>query len=90
MCTFKIKENSVLTPPWLTLADNDGSHNLLSELGLTLLYGGNNEVTGSSSREAIEATLVAFDGNDVKVLCTRVIAAVDDGCKGKGWEEKGC
>ena len=45
-----------------------GKLTLLSQFGLTLLDGGNDHVTGSSSRESVKTTLDTTDGNDVKVL----------------------
>lgn len=51
--TFEVKENTVLPSPWFTLTNNNGSHDFLSELRLTFLDGGNDQVTGSGSGEAV-------------------------------------
>ena len=43
--TFEGHEDAVLSAPWLALADDDGGHNLLPEIGLPLLDGGHDHVS---------------------------------------------
>ncbi|GER24957.1 Initiation-specific alpha-1,6-mannosyltransferase [Striga asiatica] len=69
-------KNPVLSAPGLTLADNDGGHDLLTEIGLTLLHGGHHHVTNASGRKPVEATLDPLHRNDVEVLRTGVVGAV--------------
>jgi len=54
---------------------------LLAELRLALLDGSDDHVTNASSRETVEGATVTLDGNDVEVLSTGVVSAVDD-CTG--------
>jgi hypothetical protein len=74
---LKTDEDTVLTAPRLALTDDDGGSDLLAELRLALLDSGENHVTDSSLGVAVEATTVASDGNDVEVLSTGVVGAVD-------------
>lgn len=64
---------------------------LLSELGLTLLDGSDNHVTGGGGRETVETSTNAVDGNNEKVLGTGVVGAVHDGTdwQGQGHAELG-
>lgn len=61
---------------------------LLAELGLTLLHGGHEHISrayavsrssepSTASRESVQTSTPASDGNDVQILGTRVISAVD-------------
>ena len=61
---------------------------LLAELGLTLLHGGHEHISrayavsrssepSTASRESVKTSTPASDGNDVQILGTRVISAVD-------------
>jgi len=74
---FKVKEDTLFAAPRFALANNDGAHDLLAKLRLTFFNGAHNEIAHSSSGERVEAALHALDGNDVDVLCARVIAAID-------------
>lgn len=76
---LKVEENTVLSSPRLGLTDNNSRHDLLAELGLTLLDGSHNHVTSTSGRETVETSTEALDGDDVQVAGTRVVAAVDNG-----------
>lgn len=64
---------------------------LLSELGLTLLDGSDNHVTGGGGGETVKTSTNAVDGNDEKVLGTGVVGAVHDGTdwQGQGHSELG-
>jgi hypothetical protein len=76
---LEVEENTVGPPPGLALADNDGGHDLLPELRLSLLDGGHDHVTGTTSGQAVKARTDTLDGDDVQVAGTRVVAAVHDG-----------
>ena len=56
---------------------------LLPELGLTLLDGGHHHVAGGGSGQPVEAGTDALDGDDVQVLGTGVVGAVDHGADGQ-------
>ena len=76
---LKVEEDTVTSPPGLALADNDGGHDLLPELRLSLLDGGHDHVTGTTSGQAVKTRTDTLDGDDVQVAGTRVVAAVHDG-----------
>ena len=63
---LEVDEQTLVTSPLLSLADDDGGHDLLTELGLAFLDGGENHVTGARLRETIEAGAPAVHGDDVK------------------------
>lgn len=75
---LEVDVDASLAAPGLALADDDSRHDLLAKLGLALLHGGHDHVTDTSRREAVEAAANALDGDDVQVLGTRVVTAVDD------------
>lgn len=52
---------------------------LLSQLGLSLLDGGDNHVTGSSSWQSVQSRTNTVNGNDEQVLGARVVGAVHHG-----------
>ena len=76
MVTFEVHVDSVLAAPRLALADDDGGHDLLPEVGLPLLDGGHDHVADAGGRQAVEPALDALDGDDVEVLGARVVGAV--------------
>ena len=80
---FEVEDDTVLTAPRLTLANDDARHNLLAEVGVTLLDGAHGDITDSGSGETVEAATVAPGGDEVEVLSTSVVTAVDDGTDGK-------
>jgi hypothetical protein len=80
---LKVEENTVSTAPGLTLTDDNSSHNLLSQLGLTLLDGSDNHVTTTSSGKSVQTTLDVTNSNNVQVLGTRVIGTIHDGTNGQ-------
>ncbi len=59
---------------------------LLTELGLTLLDGSDNHVTGGGGRETVKTGTDAVDGDDEEVLGARVVGAVHDGTD---WQSQG-
>lgn len=75
---LEVKEDTVASPPGLALADNDGGHNLLSELRLSLLDGGHDHVTDTTGGQTVEARTNTLDGDDVEVTGAGVVAAVHD------------
>ena len=76
MVTFEVHVDTVLAAPRLALADDDGGHDLLPEVGLPLLDGGHDHVADAGGRQAVEPALDALDGDDVEVLGARVVGAV--------------
>lgn len=52
---------------------------LLSELGLSLLDGGNNHVTSSGGWQSVQSRTDTVHSNDEQVLGTRVVGAVHHG-----------
>ena len=81
---FEVEDDTVLAAVALTLADDDARHDLLAEVGVTLLDGAHADITDSGGGEAVEAATVAPSGDEVEVLSTGVIGAVDDGTDGEG------
>ena len=81
--TFEVEEVALSSSDGLLLADDDGGHDLLSELGLTLLDGSEEHVTNGGDGEPIEASASAADGNHVKVLGSCVVSAVHDASDGQ-------
>jgi hypothetical protein len=81
--TFEVHVDSVLAAPQLALADDDGGHDLLPEVGLTLLDGGHDHVADAGGRQAVEPTLDALDGDDVEVLGACIVRAVHGRCDGE-------
>ena len=72
-----------VTKSHLALADDNGGHHLLAELGLALLDGGHDHVAGGGLRVAVEAATDVANGDDVEVLGASVVSTVDDGGRGK-------
>lgn len=76
---LEVQVDTVGATPGLALADDNGGHDLLAELGLSLLDGGHDHVTDTGSGETVEAGTDTSDGNDVQVAGTGVVAAVHHG-----------
>ena len=51
---------------------------LLAKLGLALLASRHHHVADSRARHLIQATLDALHGDNVQVLCARIVSAVHD------------
>ena len=81
--TFEVHVDTILAAPGLALADDDGGHDLLPEVELTLFDGGHDHVADAGGRQAVEPTLDALDGDDVEVLGARVVRAVHGRCHGE-------
>jgi hypothetical protein len=69
-----------MTPasPGLSLSDDDGRGDLLTEFGLTLLAGGNNHITNGSRGKTVKTTTNASDGDNIQILTSSVVGAVHD------------
>ncbi|KAL4875955.1 hypothetical protein BJY04DRAFT_210952 [Aspergillus karnatakaensis] len=76
---LEVEVDAVGTAPGLALADNDSGHDLLTELGLSLLDGGHDHVSDTGGGEAVETRTNALDGDDVQVAGSGVVAAVEHG-----------
>jgi hypothetical protein len=77
------ENGTVLAAPRLALADDGAHEDLLAKLWLTLLHGAHHEVTETRGGETVKTTVVVLDGDDVEVLSTGVVSAVDDGSDGE-------
>jgi hypothetical protein len=80
---LEVEEETFSAAEGLALADNDGGHHLLTELGLTLLHGGEEHITDGTGGEAVEAGTESGDGDHVQVLGASVVSAIHDGCHGE-------
>ena len=80
---LEVNKDSLLPAETLALADNDGGHDLLPQLGLSLLHGSHNHVAGTGLRVPVKAPTGVTDSDDVEVLSSGVVGAVDDGSSGK-------
>ena len=80
---LKVDEAAVHTPPRLALADDDCGVDLLAQLGLALLAGGEHHVADARGGEAVEAALDVLDGDEGEGLGACVVGAVDGGRNGK-------
>ena len=81
---FEVEDDTVLAAVALALTDDDARHDLLAESRVTLLDGAHANITDGGGRETVEATTVSPGGDEVEVLSTSVVAAVDDGTDGEG------
>ena len=80
---LKVDEAAVHTSPGLALADDDCGVDLLAELGLALLAGGEHHVADTRGGETVEAALDVLDSDEGEGLGTSVVGAVDGGRNGK-------
>jgi len=60
----------------LSLSDDNARQHLLSEFGLTLLDGSEEQFTDGTLRESVQSGTDHSDGDDVQVLGTSVVSAV--------------
>ena len=65
---LEVDHNAIGTAPLLTLTDDAGEMDFLTELGLTFLDSCEDEITGGGLGEAVQAGSPSLDGHDVKVL----------------------
>jgi hypothetical protein len=70
----------------LSLSDEDGGEDLLTEIGLTPPDGSEEHVTDRAAGEAVQAAASGGHGNNEKGLGSGVISAVNN-CS--GWETRG-
>lgn len=80
---LEVDEGAVLASVGLALADDDGGHDLLPELGLSLLHGGHEHVPDGGCWEAVQAPADPVDGDHEEILGPRVVRAVHDGADGE-------
>lgn len=64
---LEVEEDTVPTAPGLALTADNGGHNLLTELRLSLLDRSHNHVTGGGGGETVKTSTEANDGDDVEV-----------------------
>ena len=76
---LEVQEDTVCSPPRLALADDNSGHDLLPQLGLSLLDGRHDHVASTTSRQTVQARTDTLDGDDVEVTSAGVVAAVHDG-----------
>jgi hypothetical protein len=76
---LEVEEDTVGASPGLALTDNNGGHDLLTELGLSLLDSGHDHVTDTGSGETVETGTSTLNRDDVQVTSTGVVAAVHNG-----------
>ena len=81
---LEVDDDTVLSAPALTLTDDDARDDLLAEIGVTLLDGGHGDVTDGGGRKTIETATVAPGSDQVEILGTSVVRAVDNGTDGQG------
>ena len=74
---LKVDEDTLSPSPGLSLPDDDSLQDLLSELRLTLLDGNDDHITRGSTGQAVEPSTDTLNGDNVQVLTTTVISAVD-------------
>lgn len=75
---LEVQEDTVGPLPGLGLADDDGGVDLLAELGLSLLDGGHDHVTDTTSGQSVQAGTDTLDGDDVQVSGAGVVGTVHD------------
>jgi hypothetical protein len=80
---LKVQKHTVLSSPWLALADNDRGVDLLAKLGLSLLASSHDEVAGRGSGQSVLSTLDTAHGDDHKRLGASVVGAVKHGGNGQ-------
>ena len=81
---LEVQEDTVESLPGLGLSDDNGGVDLLSEFRLSLLDGGHDHVTDTTSGQSVQASTNTLDGDDVEVSGTGVVGAVHDGTAGEG------
>jgi hypothetical protein len=78
MLTFEVEEVAFSSADGLALADDDSRHDLLSELGLTLLDRSEEEITDRAGGVPVKASTGHGAGEHVQVLSSSVVSAVHD------------
>ena len=80
---LKVEVDAVGTAPGLALADHNGGHDLLPQLGLTLLDGGHDHVTDTGGGKTVQTSTDTLHRDDVQVTGAGVVAAVEHGAAGR-------
>ena len=80
---LKIQKVSFSPTDGFLLTDDDSGHDLLSELGLTLLDRGEEHVADRASGESVELSSSHANCNHMKVLGSGVVTTVHHRCDGK-------
>jgi len=83
---FKVEKLAVFSPERFPLSDHHSRHNFLAEFWLALLDSGKDHVATASGGQTVQTSTNASNSDDVQVLGTCVISAVDD-CS--HWETQG-
>ena len=77
---LEVEEVTLSPADSLALTNNDGLEDLLPQLGLTLLHGGQEHVSDRASGVSVETSSKASNSNHVQVLGSGVVGAVHGGC----------
>mmetsp|Transcript_23573 Transcript_23573/g.33159 ORF Transcript_23573/g.33159 Transcript_23573/m.33159 type:complete len:210 (-) Transcript_23573:26-655(-) len=80
---FTVDEDTIFSSPGLSLSDNDGLQDLLSEFGFTLLDRSQDHITRSGVGQLVQTTSNSANGDNVKILGTGIVSAVKDGTLGE-------
>jgi len=83
---FEVEVMSLASAECFSLSDEDGGHDLLTEIGLTPSDGSEEHVADGAAGEAVQAATGRGHGDHEQGLCAGVISAVDN-CS--GWETRG-
>ena len=75
---LEVQEMTLTSADGLALSNDDSGHDLLSQLGLTLLDGSEEHVADGTSGHAGHSWTDTTAGNHIQVLSASVISAVDD------------
>ena len=78
-----VDESAVRPPPGSSLSDDDGGMHLLSKLLHTLLDGAEDDVSDGARGEPVEGAPDTSGGDDVQVLGSGVVSAVEGGGDGE-------
>ena len=76
--TLEVEEVTFSSADGLALANDDSRHNLLPELGLSLLDTSEEHVTNGTGGEAVKSGTSNSAGNHIQVLSSSVVSAVHD------------
>ena len=79
---FEVEVMTFASAESLALSDEDGGHDLLTEVGLTLSDGGEEHVADGAAGEAVQAAAGRGHGDHEQSLSTGIISTVDD-CGGR-------
>ena len=80
---FEVQEVALSPAEGLSLAHEDGGHDLLPEVGLALAHRAQEHVADGAAREAVQAAAGHGHGDHEQGLGARVVGAVDDGRGGQ-------